>query len=159
MRGPKSIVFLLLLLAVTGLYITTNILQATYQKVERWASNFNQKEVTFYQWTASNGEMIISRERPLVEDYISFSASPDLLESKNDVDPALILRSQRPNSSLSIPNSNSPKGSSAGGSSAFYPISAINKTKRCLELSRQMSEERDKQKDISSLKERYDKEC
>jgi len=152
------------------IYTTTDYFQQSYRFIDEnlFGEKQSKQQVTFYQWSDENGKMVISRNKPSkIDNFITFQASNDLMQNENTVDQSLIDKSSRYQADILSQsdkknvsgNAKSNTNSKQEPSSSVYPFNAISKTKRCVNLSTQMSVARNKKKDISALKERYEKEC
>lgn len=117
--------------------------------------------VTFYQWTSASGELVVSREKPShTENYISFQASADLMNSQHNVNQELIAKGNQAKSEYlnQTPQSKKRTGSitAADGGTIF---SAPAKVKHCLGLSNQIAAKKREGKSSSELEKRHAREC
>jgi len=157
-------IFLVLTIAIVIIYSTTDLFEQGSRYMSALASGGNSQQVTYYQWTDDQDEMVVSRIKPSSEiEYISFQASEDLMISENRVDQALIDKGNDYRASMSQQNQRKKtSGSVASGStSSMYPFNAISKTKNCVKLSGQMADanrQQDKSK-LKKLRQQHAKEC
>lgn len=117
--------------------------------------------VTFYQWTSANGELVVSREKPShTENYISFQASADLMNSQHNVNQALIAKGNQAKSDYLNQTSQSNKGAgSITAADSGNILGAPAKVKHCLGLSNQIAAKNREGKSSDELEKRHAKEC
>ncbi len=159
--GASIKVFLIIVVVILGgLYATTDYLQKGYQFAMNQISGSAQ-QVTYYQWTDANGEMVISRTKPTnTDNYISFKAAEDLIKSENNVDQALIEKGYAAQQGLNQQAQQKSGGQTkSNGSVLVGPINSYHKAKHCTDLTTQIQNEKRKGGNAKGLVERHKKEC
>jgi len=85
-------IIILTIILLVVLSVTTGVLERSWHFIQVKAGYISENKtlVTFYQWNAPNGEMIISRKKPDSEKYTVFLASPEIQATEYDIDPKLV---------------------------------------------------------------------
>ncbi|MCW8877176.1 MAG: DUF4124 domain-containing protein [Kangiellaceae bacterium] len=145
----------------------TDYLHKAYNKLTAVLGlNSKASQVTYYQWTDSQGRPVISQTPPKGnQDYIAFEASSDLMKNENIVDEELLQQSAQATASVLSGNqatTNKSKGAKDGSSITVGPFAAIGKAKNCTNLASQVAaanRESPSSEKTKSLKNQYNKEC
>ena len=136
-------IFLVLTIAIVIIYSTTDLFEQGSRYMSALALGGNSQQVTYYQWTDDQDEMVVSRIKPSSEiEYISFQASEDLMISENKVDQALIDKGNdyRANVSQQSQQKKTKHSTTSSSTTSMYPFNALTKTKNCVKLSGQMAD-------------------
>ena len=164
----KLLVVLLMIGSIVGyLYVKTDYLHKAYNKLTAALGIENQaSQVTYYQWTDSQGNPVISQTPPKDEqNYITFQASSDLMKNENIVDEELLNQSAQATASMLNANqaaTSKNKAAEDGSSVTVGPFAAIGKAKNCTSLSSQVAaanREAPNSEKTKTLKNQYNKEC
>ena len=163
----KLLVVLLIIGSIIGyLYVKTDYLQQAYNKLSvALGIETKASQITYYQWTDSQGNAVISQSPPKGnQSYITFQASSDLMKNENLVDEELLEQSEQAAASILAGNQAANKGKKVkdGSSVTIGPFAAIGKAKNCTNLSSQIASanrQDPNSEKTQSLKAQYKKEC
>lgn len=141
-------IFLLLIIITSILYATTDYIEKGYQSIHSLFFDNDKKLVTYYQWTADNGETVISQNKPADNiQYISFESTAKLTQNENVIDQSLINKGQAAERRLLNQTNqkvNTINGRSSGSTSAVSGtiLSAPQKVKDSLKNSNEKNKKK-----------------
>ena len=129
--------------------------QQGYQFIKSKISSEDKQLITYYQWSDKNGQVVISRSKPkLVEDYITFQGSADLMVTNYDIDPELIEKGNKYRSQLESKNRPSIQQSTQAFEQSIESIeknlAKIEQSEYCDDLANQVEQLEDQTKDRQS---------